>query len=305
MSDGEIGPMPAPAETVTTSGVYDAVKEFQEREQRQRERMQQAEEMKTLSSTQRPEWMVEMPESHGIESILSQPLKSRGFAQTTRRVQADGGAPGKIDEDTRRLWTETPQQREARMRAGDTDTCRDTSELAQERISARDAAIRERFHGEKKRSLMEEYQEIRRQRLREEKEHDHSEHSKDRADARSHESRHRRHSDHHSRHRAVRHRHHTDRHRGHSERQKSHREHRRRHSHVSHSNSAETSKPPRKTKSQIAEEELMNGYAAPLFDPTRMMGSSQLNYERNRRGTLANAAQLGSRFTGGTSGSFL
>lgn len=49
----------------------------------------------------------------------------------------------------------------------------------------------------------------------------------------------------------------------------------------------------------------MNGYTAPLFDPTRMMGSSQLNYERNRRGTLANAAQLGNRFTTGTSGSFL
>jgi hypothetical protein len=305
MTDDEIGPMPAPVETVTTSEVCDAVREFRDREQRQRERMQQAQEMETLSSTQHPEWMVEMPESHGIESILSHPLRSRGFAQTTRRVQADGGVPGKIDEGTRRLWTERPQQREARMRLRDTDMWQDTSDLAQERISTRDAAIRERFHGEKKRSLMEEYQEIRRQRLREGKEHDHSEHKKDRAGARNHESRHRRHSDHHSRHHSVRHRHHSDRHRGHSERQKHHCEHRRKHTHVSYSDSAETSKPPRKTKSQIAEEELMNGYAAPLFDPTHIMGSSQLNYERNRSGTLANAAQLSSRFIGGTSGSFL
>ena len=64
--------------------------------------------------------MLEMPESRGIEDLLSQPMRSRGFMQTSRRVQAEGSVPQKIDEDTRRLWTETPQQRTKRIQSGET-----------------------------------------------------------------------------------------------------------------------------------------------------------------------------------------
>ena len=250
-----------------------------------------------------------MPESRGIEDLLSQPMRSRGFMQTSRRVQAEGSVPQKIDEDTRRLWTETPQQRTKRIQSGETRAYND-DRLEFLRITARDAAIRERYHSENKQSLMDEHQQRRREQIRSEKrprfdgeEHDtvsrihrnyRSRNSEQRERDRNHSERSGRHSESSKRH--------SSRHsRNRSEKHSSH--HKDRHS--SHRSERNSNSESRKTKSQIAEEELMNGYAAPMFDRSRMIGGARLMDQRTRGNVLAHASQLGNRFAGGSSGSFL
>jgi hypothetical protein len=60
----------------------------------------------------REEWMLVPPSSLDImASTDPTKLKTRGFAQNTRR----GGAAGKASEDGIALWTETPEERAKRQ----------------------------------------------------------------------------------------------------------------------------------------------------------------------------------------------
>lgn len=108
------------------------------------------------ASTTRPEWMLAPPKQLSLSSQVGNPLslKSRGFSQNSRVQSKAGAGVPNVDGDGS-LWTETPAQREQRLkdemlgnrkRATDTDgdEMLDQEEtLRRERERERERLIRE------------------------------------------------------------------------------------------------------------------------------------------------------------------
>jgi len=178
--------------------------------------------------------------------------------------------------------------------------------LERERVAARDAAIREQIASVRVRSvltqsgrapsLLEQFQAKRREELREKSSSGRGE----RAGAKHHAGeRNRSDREHHSQRHTHRHSHREHRYRRHrSERRHEHR----------HRDLRERSPPPRKTRAQREQEDRdAYGEFMPLrFDKDKVLGAgSRLMDERARARTIADAAELGSRFATGKSGSFL
>lgn len=68
------------------------------------------------AQTSRPDWMLAPPKQVTLSSQVGDPLslKSRGFSQNTRvQTKSGAGVPSEMDQS---LWTETPDQREERLR---------------------------------------------------------------------------------------------------------------------------------------------------------------------------------------------
>lgn len=221
------------------------------------------------------------------------------------------------------MWFETPDQRRERMEKGEAYGVYEQAaeRLERERVAARDAAIREQIASVRVRSvltqsgrapsLLEQFQAKRREELREKSSSGRGE----RAGAEHHAGE-RNHSDreHHSQRHTHRHSHREHRYRRHrSDREREqHRTHHRgsserRHEHR-HRDLRERSPPPRKTRAQREQEDRdAYGEFMPLrFDKDKVLGAgSRLMDERARARTIADAAELGSRFATGKSGSFL
>lgn len=147
-SEDEIGPMPAQPHE---AGDVDGAQVFREREQR----LAAMEEKKDSApvKSMRPDWMTEMPEDFDGRPTAARaaaaPLRARGFHQGGR-VQRAGGAPGGDTAEARRLWTESPAERQTRILQGDTKVAGDAQaeeaeRLARERVAKRDAGVREQI----------------------------------------------------------------------------------------------------------------------------------------------------------------
>ncbi|KAI3623008.1 hypothetical protein CBS14141_004341 [Malassezia furfur] len=156
-SDAEVGPMPAGAPVRAHDDGADA---FREREVRMRAAQADAAAAAAAQKSERPAWMVEMPDDAGPPAWRpgAGPLRPRGFHQGGR-VQRHGGAGGETSEHARRLWTETPEQRAQRILRGGDDAAADAAadedareRLAREQAAKRDAEIRaqiEQMHRQK------------------------------------------------------------------------------------------------------------------------------------------------------------
>lgn len=260
-----------PASAPSASSVHQGAQAFIEREERQRQAIAQQEEAQATATSARPDWMLTMPSSNDQRSVTPGTLRARGFQQATSRAwRAVPDDPS----EARRLWTETPEQKRQRMQKGavSADPARERDELEKERVAARDAALHEQVRAQntgRSRSLLDEHKRRRLEELREK-------------ESRSHNKR--------------EHRHHH--HRSHRHERRSRRDDRDR----------SRSPPVRKTRAQREEEDrLQHGeYAAPLFDKDKVLGKgSRLMDERARSRSIADAAQLSSRFATGSSGAFL
>ncbi|KZV77439.1 hypothetical protein PENSPDRAFT_645094 [Peniophora sp. CONT] len=101
-SDDDVGPAPLPAGHVYKE--RDAVKEFQEREERRKRAIEDAAKPKALK---RDEWMLAPPSSSDLLNNID-PTKMRKARQFSRST----APPKKIDNT---LWTETPAERQQRL----------------------------------------------------------------------------------------------------------------------------------------------------------------------------------------------
>ncbi|KAF8588507.1 hypothetical protein K439DRAFT_638557 [Ramaria rubella] len=100
----EVGPMPLPPGAQASNG-DDAVREFEAREERRRKA---AEEARAPKKLEREEWMLVPPSSTGVLGSLDPTkLKARQFSRSA--------APAARTQDSS-LWTETPAQRQARIK---------------------------------------------------------------------------------------------------------------------------------------------------------------------------------------------
>ncbi|BGP57032.1 hypothetical protein JCM8202_004530 [Rhodotorula sphaerocarpa] len=105
----DVGPLPLPA-GYTYDAVDDGAQQIREREERERKRQQDALEDK---KPKREEWMLVPPkEMDLLSSMDSTKLKSRGFA-TGKAAQSAASGSGS---DGVNLWTETPAERQQRLK---------------------------------------------------------------------------------------------------------------------------------------------------------------------------------------------
>ena len=108
-SEDDVGPRPPPAAGAGPS--LTAAEEFRLREKQKQDEEAERKRLEGLKP-KREEWMLVPPSSLDImASTDPTKLKTRGFAQNTRR----GGAAGKASEDGIALWTETPEERAKRQ----------------------------------------------------------------------------------------------------------------------------------------------------------------------------------------------
>ncbi|GAA5986008.1 hypothetical protein JCM10908_006369 [Rhodotorula pacifica] len=107
-SDGEVGPLPPPVGQQVDDD--NGVRLFREREERERrKREEEAQDKKP----KREEWMLVPPkEMDLLSSMDTTKLKSRGFATGKAAQRASGSS----DSSGVNLWTETPAERQERMR---------------------------------------------------------------------------------------------------------------------------------------------------------------------------------------------
>ena len=181
-SDDDQGPSVGPAlptsSTPRDDGLSQGTKLFLEREARKKAAEQEARLAAEKEASSRPEWMLLPPSlsnASSLQAIAGDPLnlKSRGFAQTTPRVSARGGA--NTEEADTSLWTETPEERLRRVqdevsgvKAKDVPAISDQEALERERSARRDSGIAAAVAGERsgKKSLLEEHNERRRRELK-------------------------------------------------------------------------------------------------------------------------------------------
>lgn len=78
---------------------------------------QEARQASESASTTRPEWMLAPPKQLSLSSQVGDPLslKSRGFSQNSRVQSKAGAGVPNVDGDGS-LWTETPAQKEQRLK---------------------------------------------------------------------------------------------------------------------------------------------------------------------------------------------
>ncbi|GAA5863726.1 hypothetical protein JCM3774_001229 [Rhodotorula dairenensis] len=107
-SDGEVGPLPPPVGHQADDD--DGVRLFREREERERRKQ---EEEAVDKKPKREEWMLVPPkEMDLLSSMDTTKLKSRGFATGKAAQRASGSG----DSSGVNLWTETPAERQERLR---------------------------------------------------------------------------------------------------------------------------------------------------------------------------------------------
>ncbi|GAA5961917.1 hypothetical protein JCM8115_001609 [Rhodotorula mucilaginosa] len=107
-SDGEVGPLPPPVGQQVDDDA--GVRLFREREERERRKQQEEAENK---KPKREEWMLVPPkEMDLLSSMDTTKLKSRGFA-TGKAAQRASGSDSSSGVN---LWTETPAERQERLR---------------------------------------------------------------------------------------------------------------------------------------------------------------------------------------------
>lgn len=109
-SDDDVGPRPPPA--AGSGPILTAGEEFRLREKQKQDEEAERKRLEGLKP-KREEWMLVPPSSLDMmASTDPTKLKTRGFAQNTRR---GGAAGGKASDEGIALWTETPEERAKRQ----------------------------------------------------------------------------------------------------------------------------------------------------------------------------------------------
>ncbi|KAF8525256.1 hypothetical protein BU17DRAFT_42171 [Hysterangium stoloniferum] len=142
-SDDEVGPMPAPA----SAAADDPVREFMEREERRKKAQEEA--AKPVKP-RREEWMLVPPTNSGLLGSLDPTkLKARQFSRSARPSQAASADNS--------LWTETPAERQARIKDEVDGKRRRATEVADEDADDRNAERKRMKYDEEVKAQVEAY----------------------------------------------------------------------------------------------------------------------------------------------------